>query len=75
MLADGLPVDATDEYIKVGESTAIESFKRFYRVVVDVFAERYLKLSTANDVARLLYIGKHRGFSEMLGGLDCMHWK
>ncbi|KAL5549771.1 hypothetical protein UlMin_005002 [Ulmus minor] len=75
MLAYGLPADATDEYIKIGESTTIESLKRFCRVVVEVFAEQYLRSPNANDVARLLHVGEQRGFPGMLGSLDCMHWK
>ena len=74
MLTDGLPADATDEYIKEGEST-MKSLKRFYRAIVEVFVERYLKSPTANDVAMLLHIGKHRGFSGMLGDLNYMHRK
>ena len=54
MLAYGLPADATDEYIKIGESTAVESLKRFCRAVVEVFGEQYLRSPNANDIARLL---------------------
>ncbi|KAL5806110.1 hypothetical protein ACOSQ4_028843 [Xanthoceras sorbifolium] len=75
MLAYGVPADSTDEYIKIGESTAIESMKRFCRAVVEVFGERYLRSPNAYDVARLLQIGEERGFPGMLGSLDCMHWK
>ena len=75
MLTYGLPTDATDEYIKIGESIAIESMKRFCRAIVEIFAEQYLRTPTANNIARLLYIGKQRGFLGMLGSLDCMHWK
>ncbi|KAK2638357.1 hypothetical protein Ddye_026152 [Dipteronia dyeriana] len=75
MLAYSLPTDATDEYIKIGESTTIESLKRFCRVVVEVFAQQYLRSPNADDVAKLLRIDKYRGFSGMLGSLDCMHWK
>ena len=75
MLAYGVPADATDEYVKIGESTAIQSLKRFFRAIVELFAEQYLRTPTANDIARLLYIGEHRGFPGMLGSLDCMHWK
>ncbi|XP_010431016.1 PREDICTED: putative nuclease HARBI1 [Camelina sativa] len=75
MLAYGLPADSTDEYIKIGESTTIESMKRFCRAVVEVFSSRYLRSPDANDVARLLNIGERRGFPGMLGSLDCMHWK
>ncbi|XP_018479657.2 uncharacterized protein LOC108850663 [Raphanus sativus] len=75
MLAYGLPADATDEYIKIGESTAIESMKRFWRAVVEIFSKEYLRSPTPADVSRLLYIGEKRGFPGMLGSLDCMHWK
>ena len=75
ILAYGLPADATDEYVKIGESTAIESLKRFCRAVVEIFAEQYLRSPNANDISRLLHIGQQRGFPGMLGSLDCMHWK
>lgn len=74
MLAYALPADATDEYIKIGESTTIQCMQRFCRAVVEVFAEQYLRSPTTNDIARLLYIGERRGFPGMLGSLDCMHW-
>ena len=77
MLAYGVPADATDEYIRIGESTAIESMKRFCRAMVEIFSERYLRRPTANDISILLYVGKKRGFPGMLGSLDCMQlrWK
>ncbi|AEC06258.1 nuclease [Arabidopsis thaliana] len=62
MLAYGVPADSTDEYIKIGESTALESLKRFCRAIVEVFACCYLRSPDANDVARLLHIGESRGF-------------
>ncbi|XP_043807662.1 uncharacterized protein LOC122722075 [Manihot esculenta] len=61
MLAYGLP----DEYVKILESTAIESLKIFCRAIIEVFGEQYLRSPTAEDVARLLYIGKQRGFPGM----------
>ncbi|XP_042467690.1 uncharacterized protein LOC122050887 [Zingiber officinale] len=62
ILAYGVPADATDEYIKIGESIAIESMKRFCRAVVEVFGEQYLRSPNAHDVARLLHIGELWGF-------------
>ncbi|XP_073051193.1 uncharacterized protein [Primulina eburnea] len=62
LLAYDLPADATDEYIKIGESTAIKCLQHFCRAVVEVFANQYLRSPNANDVARLLHIGKQRGF-------------
>ncbi|KAL5741210.1 hypothetical protein ACOSP7_027942 [Xanthoceras sorbifolium] len=63
MLAYGVQEDSTDEYIKIGESTIIESMKRFCRAVVEVFGERYLRSPNAYDVARLLQIGEKRGLA------------
>ena len=45
------------------------------RAIVAIFSASYLKLPTVEDVNRLLNIGQQRGFSGMLGSLDCMHWK
>ena len=59
--------DASDEYIKIGESTTIESCKRFFCAVMEVFAECYLISPASNDVARLLHIGKNHCFLGMLG--------
>ena len=75
MLAYGLPADATDEYVKIGESTSIESLKKFCRTVMEIFSHQYLRRPNSTDIARLLHIGEERGFPGMLGSLDCMHWK
>ncbi|KAK3225453.1 hypothetical protein Dsin_005315 [Dipteronia sinensis] len=37
MLAYGCPADILDEYVQIGESTAIESLKRFCDAVIGVF--------------------------------------
>ncbi|KAL8479677.1 hypothetical protein ACS0TY_026554 [Phlomoides rotata] len=54
ILAYGCPVDAIDEYIRIGESTTLECVKRFWRAVVEIFGEQYLRTPTLDDVARLL---------------------
>ncbi|XP_020272452.1 uncharacterized protein LOC109847631 [Asparagus officinalis] len=71
MLAYGLPANSTDEYIKIGESTAIKSTIKFYHAMMEIFVEWYLRKPNANDIARLLHIGKKCGFPRMLGSLDC----
>ena len=35
MLTYGVPADATDEYVRIGESTVIESLRRFVKAVVE----------------------------------------
>ena len=75
MLAYCLPTNAIDEYVKIGESATIKSFKKFYHTVVEMFSQQYLRRPNSTDIARLLHISEERGFPEMLGSLDCMHWK
>ncbi|KAK2640284.1 hypothetical protein Ddye_028079 [Dipteronia dyeriana] len=58
--------DATDEYIKIGESITIESLKRFCRAVVEEFVGKYLRSPNTTDVARLLHIGQYAGRSGSL---------
>uniref|UniRef100_A0A2N9GZ47 DDE Tnp4 domain-containing protein n=1 Tax=Fagus sylvatica TaxID=28930 RepID=A0A2N9GZ47_FAGSY len=75
ILAYGVAVDSTDEYVRIGESTAIESLKKFVKAVVNIFSEEYLRSPNSNDIARLLAVNEKRGFPGMLGSIDCMHWK
>ncbi|XP_018810345.2 uncharacterized protein LOC108983230 [Juglans regia] len=75
MLAYGVTGDFMDEYIRIGESTAMESLKKFCKIIVTVFSDEYLRSPNANDIARLLVVGEQRGFPGMLGSIDCMHWK
>lgn len=75
MLAYGVPVNITDEYIKIGEFTTIECMKRFCRAVVEVFDKEYLRSPNGNDGARLLKKCENHGFSRMLESLACMHWQ
>ncbi|XP_062179415.1 uncharacterized protein LOC133884025 [Phragmites australis] len=75
MLTYGVAADATDDYIRIGESTAIESLKRFVKAIVEVFGDEYLRSPNNNDTARLFAIGEQKGFPGMLGSIDCMHWK
>lgn len=75
-LAYGVPTDATDQYVRIGETTAIESLKMFVEAIIDdIFGDEYLRPPNENDTARLLAIGEQRGFPGMLGSIDCMHWK
>ncbi|XP_062075436.1 uncharacterized protein LOC133779498 [Humulus lupulus] len=75
LLVYGIPTDVADEYINIGESTTIESLKRFCRAIVEDFAEQYIRSPNANEISRLLHVGKERGFQGMLSSIDCMHWK
>ncbi|XP_050275352.1 uncharacterized protein LOC126717583 [Quercus robur] len=75
MLAYGVTADFMDEYVRIGESTAMKSLKKFVKAVVDIFSKEYLRSPNNDDIARLLANGERRGFPGMLGSIDCMHWK
>ena len=74
MLAYGMSADSLDEYVKIGKTTTIECVKRFYQGVVENFGPEYLRSPNTTDISRLLLKANQRGFSGMLGSLDCMHW-
>ncbi|GLT54221.1 hypothetical protein SLA2020_274380 [Shorea laevis] len=75
MLAYGVPADYVDEYVRIGEATAIESLQKFVNAVVSIYSDNYLRSPNSDDVARLLEVGESRGFPGMLGSIDCMHWQ
>jgi hypothetical protein len=74
MLTYGVPADAMNEYVRIGESTTIESLRRFVAAVVDLFEEEYLRYPNEADTTRVLALGEQNGFPDMLGSIDCMHW-
>ncbi|XP_074358043.1 uncharacterized protein LOC141697528 [Apium graveolens] len=73
MLVYGISADAVDDYVCIGESTAIECLKRFVTNVILIFESEYLRNPNSNDVQRLLKMGEDRGFPGMMGSIDCMH--
>ena len=73
ILVYGVTIDFMDEYVQIGESTAIESLKKFVKAVVDIFSKEYLWSPNNEDIARILANGKRCGSPEMLGSIDCMH--
>ena len=74
MLTYRVPADAADEYVRIGESTILESLWRFVAAVVDIFEDEYLRSPNEADTACLLAFGEQRGFPGMLGSIDCMYW-
>ena len=74
MLAYGIPTDLVDDYLAMGESTAIKCVKRFVLAIVQLFGAKYLRAPNEEDTARLLEENAARGFKGMIGSIDCMHW-
>jgi hypothetical protein len=74
MLTYGVPADLTDEYIRIAESTALESLRRFVVAVVDIFEDEYLRHPNEADTTHLLALSEQSGFPGKLGSINCMHW-
>ncbi|XP_034218903.1 uncharacterized protein LOC117630265 [Prunus dulcis] len=75
MLAYGCWVDSTDEYYRLGESTALEYLRKFCSVIEAVYGQWYLCSPNPADLYKLLHKASRRGFPGMLGSLDYMHWE
>ena len=52
MLAYGVPADAFDEYVRLGESTLLEAMKRWVAAIHACFEETYLRQSTRVDIEK-----------------------
>ena len=74
-LAYGAPADHYDEYVRIGETTALNCLHNFCKCVIEIFKDTYLRSPTSEDIQRLLHLhSQHHGFPGMLGSIDCMHW-
>ncbi|XP_048599600.1 uncharacterized protein LOC125579783 [Brassica napus] len=75
MLAYGSAVDTVDEYLRLGETTALSCLHNFTDGIIQLFGGEYLRRPTPEDLQRLFDIGEKRGFPGMVGSIDCMHWE
>ena len=75
MLAYGVAADALDENLRIGESTAVESMKRFCAGVVTCFMKEYIRLPNEGELRRISAQNAKRGFPGCVGSIDCMRWK
>ncbi|RWR92309.1 putative nuclease HARBI1 [Cinnamomum micranthum f. kanehirae] len=57
MLAYGVAADAVDYYVRIAESTSIESLKKFVQAIIAVFGNEYLRTPNSADICRLLSEG------------------
>ncbi|KAH1220991.1 hypothetical protein GmHk_12G034500 [Glycine max] len=75
ILAYGSPADNVDEYVRIGETIAVECLERFVSGIYTIFGNEYLRRPNNEDTERLLQMGAARGFPGMLGSIDCMQWE
>ncbi|XP_042048174.1 uncharacterized protein LOC121794156 [Salvia splendens] len=65
-----------DEYLHIGETTTRECLQHFYRGVIHIFGDRYLRKPTPDNCQGLMDVHERvHGFPEMLSSIDCMHWE
>ncbi|XP_062089023.1 uncharacterized protein LOC133810302 [Humulus lupulus] len=69
----GALVNYVDEYVQIGETTAIKCLVNFFRGVNEIFGTEYLRRPNVGDIRHLLQMGEVSGFPGMLGSIDCMH--
>ncbi|KAL9681863.1 hypothetical protein QQ045_013652 [Rhodiola kirilowii] len=76
MLSAGYSADAPDEGFQIAQTTVLESFKKFIRVIPEVYGAEYLHTPTVADLQRLLRMAKKRGFpgsNNDINVLDGLH--
>lgn len=77
MVSYGVPGDLLDEYLRMSDITCLALMYKFYRAVIAMFGDLYLRDPIVADTARLLPINKARGFPGMIESIYFMHceWK
>jgi hypothetical protein len=74
MLAYGVAVDATNEYVRLGASTTSEALRRFCVAIRGCFESTFLRHPSREDLEKQISINTARGFPRMFASIDCMHW-
>ncbi|XP_050125910.1 uncharacterized protein LOC126603184 [Malus sylvestris] len=74
MMAYGSPANSMDETHSMSEFTCLETLQQFCVTIVQVYKDEYLRKPNQKDLDRLIRKAENRGFSGMIGSLDCMHW-
>jgi hypothetical protein len=74
IFAYGIPTDYADEYLRIGEDTMMKSAHRFCKVMMRMYVPMYLRTPNHEDTARLMVENEQRGWADMLGSIDGMHW-
>lgn len=70
-LTYGVSADATDKYIRIGESTGSEALKIFCRTGVEQFEHKYLFVPNAAEIKRIEAQFATIGFPGCIGCMDC----
>jgi hypothetical protein len=60
MLAYGGAADANNKYLRISQSTSLESLSRFCSTIIKIYGAEYLRSPTAKDVKRILTINEKK---------------
>ncbi|XP_047942715.1 uncharacterized protein LOC125189484 [Salvia hispanica] len=75
-LAFAGPADMFDEYLQMGETTALKTLRQFCKSIKAIFKGEYLRKPTGEECQRLINMhGTVHHFPGMMGNIDCMHWE
>ena len=76
-LTYAVPADATDEYVRIGETTANESLKYFIQHNIGIYGAEYLRPPNPQELEMILKENELRGFPGCKGSIDGMqrNWK
>ncbi|CAL2266253.1 unnamed protein product [Prunus armeniaca] len=64
-----------DEIARMRKSTILESLVRLCDEIETIYTRDYLRKPTPRDLQRLLQKTEARGFPNMIGSIDYMHWQ
>ncbi|KAJ9543663.1 hypothetical protein OSB04_023370 [Centaurea solstitialis] len=74
-LAYGSASDASDEYLRMSETTSRDCLENFCKCIIYLYMRQYLRKPTASDIQRIYAMHEQvHGLPGMLGSIDCMHW-
>ena len=67
VLAYGFVLDAVDEYLRFGATTAQLCVENFVEAIINLFGDECVRRPTLADLQRLLHIGELCGIPGMIG--------
>jgi hypothetical protein len=73
MFAYGTPADSFDDTYRMAKSTILETVKQFARTIISVYESDFLHPPRTSELETTLQVNEARGFSGMIGSIDCMH--
>ena len=64
-----------EEYTGVASQTAKLGLEAFCRWIIRTYGPEFLNTWGEDEIKRELEVNAKRGFSRMMGSIDCTHWQ